>query len=50
MTSPMMKPVATTPTVYGIETYLYQNLNRRYRIVATTPTVYGIETNIFIAL
>ena len=38
--------VATTPTVYGIETaiifYLQQAL--RHLQVATTPTVYGIET------
>ena len=41
--------VATTPTVYGIET---KNVIKKTRdlkgsLVATTPTVYGIETALF---
>ena len=40
-----MIAVATTPTVYGIETEhsMYINAVEQY-FVATTPTVYGIET------
>ena len=36
-------PVATAPTVYGIET-LKKRLQIQYTLVATAPTVYGIET------
>ena len=36
--------VATVPTVYGIETYLYSVLTHDASSVATVPTVYGIET------
>ena len=37
--------VATTPTVYGIETSPHVgDLKAAKSIVATTPTVYGIET------
>ena len=36
--------VATTPTVYGIETSGSFQLERKLLHVATTPTVYGIET------
>ena len=46
MNTGLLRPaVATTPTVYGIET-LYISYRRCYVliIVATTPTVYGIET------
>ena len=35
--------VATTPTVYGIETQ-GRSIMTTQVIVATTPTVYGIET------
>ena len=38
--------VATTPTVYGIETELFCTTNTFFNYVATTPTVYGIETQI----
>ena len=37
-------PVATTPTVYGIETVAGAVILAPYITVATTPTVYGIET------
>ena len=38
--------VATVPTVYGIETYLFFCRNfDKYILVATVPTVYGIETH-----
>ena len=37
--------VATTPTVYGIETRPYnERPYEHYQTVATAPTVYGIET------
>ena len=36
--------VATTPTVYGIETIVVLAVSSEYHLVATTPTVYGIET------
>ena len=36
--------VATTPTVYGIETHSYHSTTVTSTYVATTPTVYGIET------
>ena len=36
--------VATAPTVYGIETFLYDNHKDNSLCVATAPTVYGIET------
>ena len=36
--------VATTPTVYGIETGVYEIKDGKNLGVATTPTVYGIET------
>ena len=37
--------VATTPTVYGIETADYPDIFVVFgAAVATTPTVYGIET------
>ena len=35
--------VATAPTVYGIETFIFL-LHYCYLAVATAPTVYGIET------
>ena len=37
--------VATTPTVYGIETHSIFKLFSATFKVATTPTVYGIETD-----
>ena len=38
-------PVATAPTVYGIETNcLLILIDMIYFLVATAPTVYGIET------
>ena len=36
--------VATTSTVYGIETIVVLAVSSEYHLVATTPTVYGIET------
>ena len=37
--------VATTPTVYGIETFVgLPSKSQALEPVATTPTVYGIET------
>ena len=43
--------VATTPTVYGIETRCSRRqCNWCYYRVATTPTVYGIETAIIFYL
>ena len=36
--------VATTPTVYGIETHNLRHHKNHAHRVATTPTVYGIET------
>ena len=36
--------VATTPTVYGIETSALIPISKVNTRVATTPTVYGIET------
>ena len=36
--------VATAPTVYGIETFLFICLFHNCICVATAPTVYGIET------
>ena len=40
--------VATTPTVYGIETHSIFKLFSATFKVATTPTVYGIETLFYI--
>ena len=40
----IIPPVATAPTVYGIETQSSPRKKRR-KSVATAPTVYGIETN-----
>ena len=40
----MPQTVATTPTVYGIETREWHETRARISTVATTPTVYGIET------
>ena len=37
-------PVATAPTVYGIETVLVRDCRHIIKFVATAPTVYGIET------
>ena len=43
-----MVPVATAPTVYGIETeLLHQLLLLPIPRVATAPTVYGIETRCY---
>ena len=36
--------VATVPTVYGIETFLFVTKISLSLNVATVPTVYGIET------
>ena len=46
MNTGLLRPaVATTPTVYGIETILTLFIPPIKYSVATTPTVYGIETN-----
>ena len=45
MNTGLLRPaVATTPTVYGIETVLDTTRLDVDFLVATTPTVYGIET------
>ena len=46
MNTGLLRPaVATTPTVYGIETTMDSfSVNVIWNFVATTPTVYGIET------
>ena len=48
MNTGLLRPaVATTPTVYGIETlYILISMLAWNFLVATTPTVYGIETNL----
>ena len=46
MNTGLLRPaVATTPTVYGIETSALIPISKVNTRVATTPTVYGIETN-----
>ena len=45
MNTGLLRPaVATTPTVYGIETLIMNPMKVILVSVATTPTVYGIET------
>jgi hypothetical protein len=45
MNTGLLRPaVATTPTVYGIETLSWLVMYKKMLYVATTPTVYGIET------
>ena len=44
MACPLGPPVATAPTVYGIETNTQHQLLVPIVLVATAPTVYGIET------
>ena len=46
MACPLGPPVATAPTVYGIETLPHQPISLPNIGVATGPTVYGIETRI----